>query len=165
MATRYESRVASWELLDPYGDAVLDGSTFPCFEPWFKTVLLAWNAADPVSQKEIDRNNTIYNTLQHNRNPFIDHPEYVDLIWGSSTVILPEPTNSPTDFSCHNIKLEWTDATGELLPDGYLIRASTVGFADIQDPVDGVTIPTGPMDKNVLYGLQQVMFTNLIPDT
>ena len=165
MATRYESRIAAWELLDPYGDAVLDGSSFPCFEPWFKTLLLAWNAADPVSQKEIDRNNTIYNTLQHNRNPFIDHPEYAEMIWGNSIGILPEPTNHPAEFSAHNIKLEWTDATGALLPDGYLIRASIVGFSDIQVPVDGIAIPTGPMDKNVLYGLQQVWFTNLIPDT
>jgi len=165
MATRYESRITAWELLDPFGDAVLDGSSFPCFEPWFENMLLAWHAADPVSQKEIDRNNTIYNTSQHNRNPFIDHPEYVDFIWGDSIALAPEPTNYPSEFSAHNIKLEWTDATGGLLPDGYLIRASIVGFTDIQVPVDGIAIPTGPMDKNVLYGLQQVMFTNLIPDT
>ena len=93
MATRYESRIATWQTLDPFGDAVLDGTTFPCFEPWFKTMLLAWNAADPVSQKEIDRNNIVYNTLQHNRNPFIDHPEYVEMIWGNGIGLSPEPTN------------------------------------------------------------------------
>ena len=46
-------------------------------------MLLAWNAQDPVSQKEIDRNNAAY-TYQKNRNPFIDHPEYVGLTWNSS---------------------------------------------------------------------------------
>ena len=99
MATRYENRIASWvELLDPYVDAVMNGTSYPCFETWFKTLLLAWNAADPVSQKEIDRNNTIYNTLQHNRNPFIDHSEYAEMIWGNSIGIMPEPTNHPAPF-------------------------------------------------------------------
>jgi hypothetical protein len=34
-----------------------------------------------VSQKEIDRNNAIYEDYQHNRNPFVDHPEYANMIW------------------------------------------------------------------------------------
>ncbi len=165
MATRYERRIASWQTIDPYGDAVLNGTTFPCFEPWFINILLAWNAADTVSQKEIDRNNTIYNTFQHNRNPFIDHPEYVQAIWGGSIGLSPEPTSYPTEFSAHNIKLQWVDATGGLLPDGYLIRSSIVGFADIQNTVDGVPIPNSAMDKNVLYGLQEVWFKNLLTNT
>ena len=49
--------------------------------PWAMTMLLQWNDDDPVSQKEIDRNNVIYNTYQHNRNPFIDNSEYARMIW------------------------------------------------------------------------------------
>ncbi len=45
------------------------------------SVLLAWNAADPVSAAEIRRNDTIYTDWQHNRNPFIDHPEWAESIW------------------------------------------------------------------------------------
>lgn len=52
-------------------------------KPWAIAMLLDWNEQDPVSQKEIDRNNVIYNSYQHNRNPFIDHPEYAGMIWGS----------------------------------------------------------------------------------
>ena len=37
---------------------------------------------DPVSEKEIKRNEAVYK-IQNNRNPFIDHPEAVDKIWGS----------------------------------------------------------------------------------
>ena len=48
--------------------------------PWALTMLLRWSDQDPVSQKEIDRNNAVY-TIQHNRNPFIDHPEYARAIW------------------------------------------------------------------------------------
>ena len=49
--------------------------------PWAIQMLMRWNEQDPVSQKEIDRNNVIYDDFQHNRNPFIDHPEYARMIW------------------------------------------------------------------------------------
>lgn len=45
--------------------------------------LLRWHIEDPVSEKEILRNEVIF-SYQENRNPFIDMPELVALIWGSS---------------------------------------------------------------------------------
>jgi hypothetical protein len=44
-------------------------------------VLLEWHADDPVDDFERNRNDVIA-TYQNNRNPFIDHPELVDKIWG-----------------------------------------------------------------------------------
>ena len=44
--------------------------------------LLEWNKLDPVDEYEIHRNNLIYKNFQHNRNPFIDFPEWADYIWG-----------------------------------------------------------------------------------
>ncbi|MFF9396325.1 endonuclease I family protein [Streptomyces griseoluteus] len=44
-------------------------------------VLRQWNDEDPPSAFEEKRNQVIYDTYQHNRNPFIDHPEWVDAIW------------------------------------------------------------------------------------
>lgn len=46
-------------------------------------LFLKWHKNDPVSDKEINRNNVIY-AHQHNRNPFIDHPELAEYIWGDS---------------------------------------------------------------------------------
>ena len=46
--------------------------------------ILAWHRMDPVDEFEIHRNNLIYNNYQHNRNPFIDYPQWVDYIWGVS---------------------------------------------------------------------------------
>ena len=46
-------------------------------------MLLKWSIKDPVSQREIDRNNAVYN-FQGNRNPFIDHPEFIEQIWKST---------------------------------------------------------------------------------
>ena len=87
MATRYENVIASWEHDDANGDAILNGTSFPSFETWFLNLLLKWNTQDPVSTKEINRNNAIFNTVQFNRNPFIDHPEWVAAIWGNGSAI------------------------------------------------------------------------------
>jgi endonuclease I len=46
-------------------------------------LLLLWHQLDPVSAKEINRNNAIYN-LQNNRNPFVDYPEMVNCIWSTA---------------------------------------------------------------------------------
>ena len=46
--------------------------------------LLEWHKMDPVDEYEIHRNNLIYKNFQHNRNPFIDFPEWVDMIWGEN---------------------------------------------------------------------------------
>lgn len=53
--------------------------------PWAIKMLLNWHLIDPVSEKEKNRNNAIYQ-LQGNRNPFIDHPELVAKIWDADSV-------------------------------------------------------------------------------
>ena len=52
------------------------------FTAYSLSFLLDWHRQDPVSQKEIDRNQAVYG-IQHNRNPFIDYPELVEYIWGN----------------------------------------------------------------------------------
>ncbi|MDE5869196.1 MAG: endonuclease, partial [Muribaculaceae bacterium] len=51
-------------------------------QPWAYNLMLAWNVADPVSEKEVNRNNGVQKE-QGNRNPFIDLPDLGDYIWGS----------------------------------------------------------------------------------
>ena len=58
--------------------------------PYMRDLMLKWHREDPVSEKELKRNNAIY-AHQHNRNPFIDYPELVEYIWGTKagqTVVL-----------------------------------------------------------------------------
>ncbi|MDA4885401.1 endonuclease [Streptomyces sp. MS2A] len=45
------------------------------------SVLKAWNDEDPPDAFEERRNQVIYDEYQHNRNPFVDHPEWVESIW------------------------------------------------------------------------------------
>lgn len=76
MATRYEDRFAS------FNSDMLAGNKYPGYKEWAVNLLLKWHRQDPVSQKEIDRNNEIYENWQHNRNPFIDYPQLAEYIWG-----------------------------------------------------------------------------------
>ena len=49
---------------------------------YMKNLMLKWHREDPVSEKELKRNNAVY-AHQKNRNPFIDYPELVEYIWGT----------------------------------------------------------------------------------
>lgn len=60
---------------------MLVNGAYPTLNTWSQNLLLKWNEQDPVSQKEIDRNETVWG-YQNNRNPFIDFPELANYIWG-----------------------------------------------------------------------------------
>ncbi|WP_282130819.1 endonuclease [Pseudoalteromonas aliena] len=80
MATRYENIIGSWQTKTTSSDAVLNGSNNQVFESWVVAMLLKWHNSDPVSQMELDRNQAAFE-FQGNRNPYIDHPEFVEMIW------------------------------------------------------------------------------------
>ncbi|MDD5710367.1 MAG: endonuclease [Candidatus Marinimicrobia bacterium] len=72
MTTRYYTEDSNW------GSS---GMSDKCeLQPWAIEMLLNWHALDPVSQKELDRNEAVY-AIQGNRNPFIDDPDFADRIW------------------------------------------------------------------------------------
>ena len=64
------------------GSAVFTGeNSYPKLTQYSIDLFLKWDKNDPVSQKEIDRNNACYD-IQKNRNPFIDYPNFAQQIWG-----------------------------------------------------------------------------------
>ena len=88
MSVRYYGEDSSWGSSDMTNKSEI--------KPWAMTMLLRWSDQDPVSQKEIDRNNAIYNDYQHNRNPFIDHPEFARMIWDPNWSVSEDiPLNVP----------------------------------------------------------------------
>jgi endonuclease I len=76
------------------------------------STLLAWHIADPVDDWERRRNDRVYG-FQNNRNPFIDHPEYVSYIWGGETPsVLPAPqANAATDVDSTSFTANWTSVS------------------------------------------------------
>ncbi|PLX22626.1 MAG: hypothetical protein C0599_05920 [Salinivirgaceae bacterium] len=112
MATRYYNEDAGW-----YQNELVDGAGFT---PAGLGLILKWHNQDPVSQKEIDRNNEIYD-IQNNRNPFIDHPEYAEAIWGD--------INTPPYF------VDFLDNMTLIEGDNY---STTIHYGD--DDISSVTV-------------------------
>ncbi len=99
MATRYENEIITnnWSANGTANTLFLSATDEPnaamrklqIYDTWYLKTIFKWLNQDPVSQKEIDRNNAIYyQSGQNNRNPFIDHPEYVAAIF-QCTGVLP----------------------------------------------------------------------------
>ncbi len=108
--------------------------------------LLQWHRQDPPDKWEVERNDYIY-SKQHNRNPFVDHPEYVSYInfhnlSKLSPDFAPEPDVQPLDFSITktdtSITISWDEnySSSEQLPSGYLLLAYEGNNYFI--PMDGV---------------------------
>ncbi|NBL64222.1 T9SS type A sorting domain-containing protein [Flavobacterium sp. NST-5] len=103
-ATRYENQVSN------YSFPMFNGTSNQVFKTDFLNMLLQWHQNDPVSNREIHRNNKAY-LYQGNRNPFIDHPEYVQQIWGSSLStedlnLLADLSVYPNPSNNHKINIE-----------------------------------------------------------
>lgn len=78
MVTCYKNELPNWS-----GSAQLNYSAnkYKAFSTWSINMLMEWTRLDPVSEKETKRNEAVYG-IQGNRNPFIDHPELAEYIWG-----------------------------------------------------------------------------------
>ena len=81
MVTCYEEKLADWYNSNAESRATIDGTSYPGFCQWQLEMLMKWAKQDPVSEKEINRNNAVY-AIQQNRNPFIDYPELERFVWG-----------------------------------------------------------------------------------
>ncbi|WP_288763874.1 endonuclease [uncultured Weeksella sp.] len=79
--TRYEDRMPSFYSSNSEVRAMFDGTANKAFSETFLKILYTWHIMDPVSERERNINDLIYYTHQNNRNPFIDHPEFVNKIW------------------------------------------------------------------------------------
>lgn len=80
-ATRYQNEVTNWSY------DMFNNTNNQVFTNTFLNILITWHLDDPVSAYEIAKNNAVY-TFQNNRNPYIDHPEYVCQIWPSQCTAL-----------------------------------------------------------------------------
>ncbi len=102
MATRYLPNLNNW------GGPMMAGGDLA---PWALQLLRQWHADDPVSPKEVDRNNCIHG-LQGNRNPYIDQPEWVEAIWGDPVGVGATADHNALRLWYHNGRISWSsDAT------------------------------------------------------
>lgn len=147
--TRYQSQLASFTNANGTGD-MLGTTAFPGLQTWELNQLRAWHAADPVSPAEISRNNATYE-YQKNKNPFIDHPEFVELIWGTQVVDTQAPT-AATNLITQNptsntISLSWTAATDNIGVIAYDVYANGV----LKTTVSGTTATVQGLTPSTTY--------------
>jgi endonuclease I len=120
VSVRYYTEDASW--------STSDGTNKSDLLPWYANQLYDWSIADGVSEKEINRNTAVYG-IQHNRNPFIDHPEFAAEIWKTDmapAVVSVTGTTTTTiviDFS------RYVDSTASVTLPNFVIGSSILPTA------------------------------------
>jgi endonuclease I len=177
MSTRYYTEDSGWDDND-----MVNGSNL---NDWAVDMLMDWHLQDSVSQKEIDRNNSVY-AIQENRNPFIDHPEWVGCVWGecdSGTANLPPIANAgPDQIVAENqlITLDGSESYDEenidlayiwIAPIGILLNdatSSTPSFTTptVDDSIDfifGLIVSDGELDSDQDSVTITIFHTNVSP--
>lgn len=113
--TRYQNDLAGWYSNNSTSgiEKVIDNnnSVYPSLQLSYLSMLYSWHLADPVDARETRRNDLVY-SQQNNRNPYIDHPEYVALVFQCTGIIPVTLTGFWADLKAKEIQLTW-EATHE----------------------------------------------------
>jgi len=133
MATRYEGNDGEMDL-----EVVDHNHTYPLPQHGKLSTLIQWNEQDPPDAFERNRNNVIFQ-FQKNRNPFIDNPEFVNLIWGEA---------SPNPISIDDVQMLPQIAVAE---EPVRIKATIT------------SITNGEVTASVFWGLNFDNLSNEIP--
>lgn len=164
MAAAYNNRIANWN------SDMLNKTSYPAFSNWAINMLLEWNRLDPVSEKEVKRNQAVYDGnggryKQNNRNPFIDHPELAEYIWGnkngqpwyanatSDPVITSPTSNNAINFgvvAAGSTTSQVVTVKGANLSEDLEVSVSGVGFTTSVSSVDHNSAMSG-YDITVYY--------------
>ncbi len=171
MATRYEG-----ENFEPDLEIVDYVDSSPNYQPLHGKLsdLYEWHKNDPVSDWERNRNDIIYNQYQGNRNPFIDHPEFVVKIWShlvsAKTIdidpqisVFPNPFHDQIRIGLNNkttgfktIKIELLNVHGKLVKS--ILTDSSVVNISCSDLETGLYIIKIMYLDNSVY--QKLLFKN-----
>ncbi|MEI6752491.1 MAG: endonuclease [Paludibacter sp.] len=155
MVTAYDDKVSGWV------SDQLAGNQYPALTSWSVALFLKWNSQDPVSQKELNRNETIYG-LQHNRNPFIDHPQLAEYIWGSHKgepwslsagidplkiefTLSPNPVRDNITVKSDEINLHYSiyNINGHTLIENQLITTQTIPVNQLENGIYLIQLKSG----------------------
>lgn len=158
--TRYEDSLPSMINRSTAG-YVLAGNKWPALDPWILQVCVKWSKQDPPSTFEIARNDSVY-AIQRNRNPYIDHPSWVERVFGANGLsssctplavrnsksvdfrIYPNPTNNFLNIGIgtaltEDATLEITDILGRKLIT-QKITAASAPVIDVSNLVKGLYV-------------------------
>jgi len=147
MVTAYEDNISTWNSVH------LDGSKFPAFTKWTIALLLKWHRLDPVSSKELKRNNAVYG-IQKNRNPYIDYPSLAEYIWGNSKGLPWSKTSAKIENTVLNFKISYRSGNKKIY-----VESDTMPLYYIIYSLQAQAIQTGMVNTD-----KTIAVDNLSPD-
>ena len=147
VSVRYYTEDSSWGTSDMTNKSVI--------KDWAIRMLLKWHEDDPVSEKEINRNNAVF-AIQRNRNPFVDDPEFAERIWDphwgveeNEYIVLVSVWPNPATTTV-NIKGENLDAVYMYNAVGQLVLTIDVDEYDELSTIDVSNFTKGIYFMNVI---------------
>lgn len=147
VSVRYYQEDSGWSTSDMTNKSVI--------KDWAMSMLLRWHEEDPVDDKEINRNNAVYN-IQRNRNPFVDYPEFANMIWDpywsvdeNEYTVLVNVWPNPA-ISTIYVKGENLEAVYMYNSIGQLVLTLDVTNADEQSSIDVYGFNSGIYFMNVV---------------
>ena len=143
VSVRYYQEDSGWSTSDMTNKSVI--------KDWAMTMLLRWHEEDPVDDKEISRNNAVYN-IQRNRNPFVDYPDFAPMIWDPTwdgvddqyltsmlVNVWPNPTTSTVNIKGENLNAVYMyNAMGQLVLTVDLQNADNQSVIDVSGFNSGI---------------------------
>lgn len=140
MATRYGKDTGNNTKEEPYlvvtdDDSLQDDNDIYHGVHHNLSALLEWNEIDPVDEYEIHRNNLIYKNVQRNRNPYVDHPEWVRRVFDE-------------DYYS-NLEIDWDSDYYLHVGDEFSLKVPDISFETIDLEYDPTIISIDETDYSV----------------
>ena len=126
------------------GVYMLNNELYPTLNTYARNLLMKWHRQDPVSEKERNRNEAVYNA-QKNRNPFIDFPHLAEYLWGEkidyafsfeavdNTLSIPTGINA-IEINSNQITWSWDKVSNA---DGYEVNCYSMQGAKLKTEKEG----------------------------
>lgn len=159
MSVRYDNLIAGWQ---SNANEVLDGTQYPSFDAWYIKMMYKWHVQDPVSDKERKRNDSIF-VYQKNRNPFVDHPEWVYTIWSCTGYITATGVNDVDHVAVRGVTIYPNPVTNHVIS----VRLEKAFMQQVQLQIIDLTgrilkqqqLPSGQMSATIpVYELNSGMY-------
>ena len=131
--TRYQNNLSSWTTtysgsgITTVVDGTTGGGLYPSFQLPYLTMMYNWHVADPVDARESNFNDLVY-SQQNNRNPYIDHPEYVAQVFQCTGAVPVTLLDFTAQKNSSYVLLKWY-ATFEASFRQYDVERSTDGIS------------------------------------
>ena len=164
LAACYNNVISNWT--QSGGNVFFAGNSYPVFTTYAINLLMEWHRLDPVSEKETTRN-CYAHSWQGNRNPFIDHPELAEHIWGNQqgqpwtgdgsiviTPVITQPANG------ENINVGTVALEGSSVSRNITVKGANLSMAlDVSVSGEGFSVTPTTLTANAVNNGTTVIVT------